>query len=82
MITTGPARNDGSLYRSESGGDLYASYLVGPMHRKINRNIKKLCKELRLLCIGDIDRDRLIRPWLITDAGRAALDDVDKEATR
>lgn len=69
------ARNDGSLYRSERGYDLYDSYLVTfSRATKINRQVAKLAAgEPQLLKIGEaID---LRRSWLLTDAGRQVIAD-------
>ncbi len=64
---------DGNLYRSESTGTLYRSYdRVG--HRDVTAIVNRLTdREPRLLKIGE--PDRFTRPWHLTDAGRAALED-------
>lgn len=73
------ARNDGSVWRDDLTFD---SYLAGPgMPRRCNRNVRKMLDfDDRLLTIGIRVRHR--SPWLLTDAGRAALDDADKKVTR
>ncbi len=60
----------GDLYRSESGSDLYASYIRGE-HRRVSAVIERLNASERLLAIGE--REGFIRPWYLTDAGRAEL---------
>ena len=69
------AARDGNLWRSERGFDLYASYAekwVGAARRKVTAQSDWLA-ERRLIHIGDRERGTMRRPWVITDAGRAAL---------
>jgi hypothetical protein len=77
------ARNDGRLYRQERYGTNQQSYLDEPYNGRTNvtRNVDKLTSAPKpLLTIGETDG--VYRPWLLTDAGRDALDNADKKATR
>lgn len=68
----------GNVYRSESIGTLYDSFCRSLRHRKVNRHVDKLAqRDTPLIRIGDQDRDRFARPWLITDAGLDYLDNLD-----
>lgn len=62
-----------TLWRSESGRDLYASYLDAfGRSTKVNRQVDKLSGgDQPLIYIGD--QERLVRRWRLTDAGEAEL---------
>lgn len=64
------ARN-GDLFRSESGADLYQSYMDGG-RVKVTGAVRRItARETRLLEIGE--RHGFKRHWLLTDDGIAAL---------
>jgi hypothetical protein len=65
------AARDGNLHRSESIGTLYNSYLTDT-DRNVTRQADALARtEPPLIEIGE--RQRWMRPWLITNAGLAVL---------
>lgn len=66
----------GDLYRSQSLGTLYRSFLRGARGRDVTAIVERLTdREPPLLELGE--RDGFTIPWLLTDAGRTALDTVD-----
>lgn len=75
------ARNDGSVWRDDHDAPYY-SYLAwlgaGRNNRKnVTNHVHKLSQAMpALIELGE--RDRFNRPWLITDAGRAALEGTDR----
>jgi hypothetical protein len=70
------AAADGDVYRSHSINTLYESFNRADRHRKVTGVVKKLTDRSEpLLVIGE--RDRWTTPWLLTDAGRAALAEAD-----
>jgi hypothetical protein len=63
----------GTLWRSESGYNLYDSFTAD--HKKVNRQVEALTSSRPpLIRIGD--RVRFIRTWHITDEGEQVLADI------
>jgi hypothetical protein len=64
------AARDGKLWRSESGADLYRTYITG-QSRPVSARVMDALTRLGLLATGA--REGLIRTWCLTNEGAAIL---------
>lgn len=63
---------DGDVYRSHSINSLYESFNRADRHKTVTAIVTRLTdRDEPLLVLGE--RDGFVIPWLLTDAGRAAL---------
>lgn len=66
----------GDLYRSHTSGTLYRSFVRTAQGRDVTTIVQRLTdREPPLLELGE--RDGFTIPWLLTDAGRTALNTID-----
>jgi hypothetical protein len=64
---------NGDVYRSHSINTLYQSFNRADRHKTVTAIVERLTDRPEpLLKVGELDG--FVIPWLLTDAGRAALD--------